>query len=443
MATCPLKGDSHSCPQATTLPPGPLLALSLPGQEENEKKVDKEPAAVSSGESIHTSSLLGAEDADDETFLLSDTLSRSSGALDKPRVRPQKKFPVIEEVLEQLRGIVNEGDPKTKYIDFVQVGQGGFGTVYKATDPATGNVVALKKMPLRRRSKKELVVNEIQIMKENRHPNIVNYIDSYLVNEDLWLVMEYVDGGTLTSVLVRVLMEEGMIAAISKECLKALDFLHSKNVIHRDVKSDNILLGMDGSVKLSRCSWSGMASLCSQTQSGEFLCLVSWFKLALTVFLFSSSADFGLCAQLTPERSTRCTMLGSPYWVAPEIVKRKEYDTQVDIWALGIVAIEMLEGEPPYFKESPIQAQRLIARNRYPPLRMPSKMSILFHAFLHSCLDTNPSIRWTARELLQHPFLRTAVSLSVLPDLICVARKICQATETAQDSSANPEQKQE
>ncbi|CAN8188380.1 unnamed protein product [Coccothraustes coccothraustes] len=391
-------GYMASCPLATTLPPGPQLVLSLPGQEDNEKKGGKEPAAVSSGESIHTSSLLGAEDADDETFLLSDTLSRSLGTQDQPRVQPKKKFHVIEEVLEQLRGIVNKGDPKTKYTEFVQVGQGSFGTVYKAMDLATGDVVALKKMPLRKRSRKELLVNEVQIMKENRHPNIVNYIDSYLVNEDLWLVMEYVDGGTLTSVLVQVLMEEGMIAAISRECLKALDFLHSKNVIHRDVKSDNILLGMDGSVKLT---------------------------------------DFGLCAQLTPERRTRCTVLGSPYWVAPEILKRKEYDTQVDIWALGIVAIEMLEGEPPYYKESPIQAQRLIAWNRYPPLRTPSRMSILFHAFLHSCLDINPSIRWTARELLQHPFLRTAASLSVLPNVICIARKICQA------STANPEQKKE
>ncbi|NXH82848.1 PAK3 kinase, partial [Edolisoma coerulescens] len=130
---------------------------------------------------------------------------------------------------------------------------------------------------------------------------------SYLVDEDLWLVMEYVDGGTLTSVLVQVFIEERMIAAISRECLRALDFLQSENVIHRDVKSDNILLGMDGSVKLT---------------------------------------DFGLCAQLTPERSTRCTVLSSPYWVEPEILKRKEYDTQVDIWALGIMAIEMLEGEP-------------------------------------------------------------------------------------------------
>nr|XP_030128779.3 serine/threonine-protein kinase PAK 3 isoform X1 [Taeniopygia guttata] len=389
-------------PLARTLPRGPR-PLSLPAQEDNEE-VDREFAAVASAEAIHTSSLLGAEDADDETFLMSDTLSRSTRTLDKPRVWLQKECQLTAELLEQLRGIVSEGDPKTKYTEFVHIGQGGFGTVYKAINPATGDVVALKKMPLRKRSRNELVVNEIQVMKENRHPNIVNYIDSYLVNEDLWLVMEYVDGGTLTSVLVQVFMEERIIAAISRECLKALDFLHSKNVIHRDVKSDNILLGMDGSVKLT---------------------------------------DFGLCAQLTQERSTRCTVLGTPYWVAPEILKRKEYNTQVDVWALGIVAIEMLEGEPPYFKESPIQAQRLIARNRHPPLKMSSKMSYLFHAFLHSCLDSDPSTRWTARELLQHPFLQTAVSLSVLPDMICIARKICQAMEALHASSASLEEKKE
>ncbi|XP_015481743.1 serine/threonine-protein kinase PAK 3 isoform X2 [Parus major] len=353
---------------------------------------------------IYMSSLLGAEGAEEDEFLLPGTLSSSMSTMEDPRVRPQKKSELTEELLERLRGIVNEGDPMTKYTEFVKIGRGGFGTVYKAINPATGDVVALKKMPLRKRNRKELVVNEIQIMKENRHPNIVNYIDSYLVDEDLWLVMEYVDGGTLTSVLVRVFIEERVIAAISRECLKALAFLHSKNVIHRDVKSDNILLGMDGSVKLT---------------------------------------DFGLCAQLTPERSTRCTVLGSPYWVAPEILKRKEYDTQVDIWALGIVAIEMLEGEPPYFKESPAQAQRLIAQNRYPPLRMPSKMSILFHAFLHSCLDIDPSIRWTARELLEHPFLQTAMSLSVLPELIRIARKICQAIEALHVTKASSENKQE
>ncbi|RMB98287.1 hypothetical protein DUI87_25192 [Hirundo rustica rustica] len=389
------------CPQVTTLPPEPRLAPSLPGQKDNGEEVDEEPAAITSaGPMLHMSSLLGAESAEHHTFLLSDTFSRIATAPDEPKARLQTTLQLTEEVLEQLSGIVNQGDPETRFTEFVQVGQGGFGTVYRATDPATGGVVALKKMPLYKRSRGELIVNEIRIMKENRHPNIVNYIDSYLVGEDLWLVMDYVDGGTLTSVLVQVLIEETVIAAITKECLKALDFLHSRNVIHRDIKSDNILLGMDGSVKLT---------------------------------------DFGLCAQLTPERSTRCTVLGSPYWVAPEILKRKGYNTQVDIWALGIVAIEMMEGEPPYFEESPLQAQRLIARNKYPPLRMPSRMSLLFHAFLHSCLDSDPSIRWTAKELLQHPFLNTAVGLSVVPKMICVARSICQTMEGLHTNSARAE----
>ncbi|KAM7022172.1 uncharacterized protein M8220_016920 isoform 3-T3 [Acridotheres tristis] len=154
-----------------------------------------------------------------------------------------------ERCLMQLRNIVSVGDPAEKYLGLEQIGQGAFGTVYKGLDRTTGGEVAIKKMSLREQNR-ERAVNEILVLKGKTHPNIVNSLDSFLVDEDLWLVMEYMDGGTLQDVVRQTRMAEGEMAAVSWECLQGLDFLHSNRVIHRDVKSSNILLGMAGSVKL-------------------------------------------------------------------------------------------------------------------------------------------------------------------------------------------------
>uniref|UniRef100_A0A8I6ATD5 non-specific serine/threonine protein kinase n=1 Tax=Rattus norvegicus TaxID=10116 RepID=A0A8I6ATD5_RAT len=285
----------------------------------------------------------------------------------------QKKKPKMsdEEILEKLRSIVSVGDPKKKYTRFEKIGQGLVG-------------VAIKQMNLQQQPKKELIINEILVMRENKNPNIVNYLDSYLVGDELWVVMEYLAGGSLTDVVTETCMDEGQIAAVCRECLQALEFLHSNQVIHRDIKSDNILLGMDGSVKLT---------------------------------------DFGFCAQITPEQSKRSTMVGTPYWMAPEVVTRKAYGPKVDIWSLGIMAIEMIEGEPPYLNENPLRALYLIATNGTPELQNPEKLSAIFRDFLNRCLEMDVEKRGSAKELLQHQFLKIAKPLSSLTPLIAAAKE--------------------
>ncbi|OWK50202.1 Serine/threonine-protein kinase PAK 1, partial [Lonchura striata] len=221
--------------------------------------------------------------------------------------------------------------------------------------------VAIKKMSLRGQNR-ERAVNELLLLKDKKNPNIVNSLDSFLVDGDLWLVMEYMDGGTLQDVVRQTRMAEGEKAAVSRECLQGLDFLHANRVIHRDLKSSNILLGMAGSVKL---------------------------------------ADFGLCAQLSSEQDRCSSMVGTAHWMAPEVVTSSPYGPKVDIWSFGIVTIEMVEGEPPYFKEMRAMARALIRHNGTPQLQEPRRLSALLRDFLECSLEPDEEQRWSAQELLQ------------------------------------------
>ncbi|KAL6612095.1 Pkinase-domain-containing protein [Neocallimastix sp. 'constans'] len=301
--------------------------------------------------------------------------SRSSAVTGKgtklgeyPQMRQRKGDDESQDFIKKLKEICHETNPEKLFINLEKIGQGASATVYIG-NKVGGNLdefIAIKQMDLEKQLKKNLILNEIQVMKQYRHKNIVNFIDGYYWNDKLWVIMEYLSGGTLTDVLINNFMNEDEISVVCREVLQGLVFLHSKNIIHRDIKSDNILLSMTGDIKLT---------------------------------------DFGFCAQLSEKNSKRTTMVGTPYWMAPEVVTKKLYGPKIDIWSLGIMVIEMVEGEPPYLNENPLRALYLIATNGSPSVRNIEQQSPEFKEFLESCLKVEADERPTSEEALEVKYI--------------------------------------
>jgi tRNA A-37 threonylcarbamoyl transferase component Bud32 len=306
--------------------------------------------------------------------------------------KQQFEMPVSDANLS-LEDLVSRENPEDIFSDFKKIGEGAAGEVFVAFTKDRKKV-AIKKMSLNSESRK-LIVTEINIMKTSHHPNIVTYIGSYITSregyEQLWVVMEYMGGGCLTDVLDQfetVKLDEAQIALCCKETLKALIYIHEMHRIHRDIKSDNILLSDSGEVKI---------------------------------------ADFGYAAQLTQQQMKRATVVGTPYWMAPELIRGHDYGTGVDIWSLGIMMMEMAEGEPPYMEFPPLRALFLITTKGIPELK-DSHWSEELRDFLRQCLTKDSTTRPTGKQLLTHPFLKKACPTSGLVPAIKESKKAKEAS---------------
>ncbi|KAI8994630.1 kinase-like domain-containing protein [Pilobolus umbonatus] len=297
--------------------------------------------------------------------------------------RQMKEAAKDAQVIADLKAICTDADPTKLYRNMVKIGQGASGGVYTAQSVDTNMSVAIKQMNLAQQLRKEVIINEILVMREAQHKNIVNFIDSFLVMNELWVAMEYMEGGSLTDVVTTTMMTEVQIATVCRETLEGIQHLHKLGIIHRDIKSDNVLLELNGHVKLT---------------------------------------DFGFCARLNDSES-RTTMVGTPYWMAPEVVTRKEYGPKIDIWSLGIMVIEMIEGEPPYLHENPLRALYLIATHGTPTLQHPDEISGILSNFLKQSLQVDSNMRPSADELLEHPFIKLGEDVRILIPLIKSSRE--------------------
>jgi len=263
-----------------------------------------------------------------------------------------------------------------------KLGEGSYGSVFKALHKDSKQVLAIKQVPVE--TDLQEIIKEISIMQQCDSPYVVKYYGSYFKNTDLWIVMEYCGAGSASDImrLRKKTFTEEETATVLSDTLKGLEYLHLRKKIHRDIKAGNILLNNEGHAKL---------------------------------------ADFGVAGQLTDTMAKRNTLIGTPFWMAPEVIQEIGYDCVADIWSLGITALEMAEGKPPYGDIHPMRAIFMIPTKPPPTFRDSDRWSPQFIDFVSRCLVKTPNMRATASELLRSEFIAGAGDCSILSNMLSEA----------------------
>ncbi|KAF4977539.1 hypothetical protein FDECE_18344 [Fusarium decemcellulare] len=271
---------------------------------------------------------------------------------------------------ESIADLCKFKDPEQVFYDLTEIAQGAFGRIYAGSKRGFDGILAIKQVRLKNEVTARLTAKEIKASSDVSHFNIVKFVETYVWADQVWMIMEFVDGGTLTNVISLNSLKEGEIATICSQILQAVQCLHTSGFIHRDIKSDNVLLSRNGVVKL---------------------------------------CDLGLCERISNNHDKLSEMAGTPHWMAPEIFESQGYGREVDIWSFGITVVEMIDGEPPHLATPWWQLGFLVKNYAAPRPRNWESTSPALQDFLTCALAVQPAERPSPNELLQHKFLQLGV----------------------------------